>query len=105
VPNQLFGIQHVGMPKVEALAQIVKEYTGTTIRAVNEKFEAQRVAGYVFLMVDSMSARKSIFEASIKLKRSVKLLVEPRMGLDVGRVYNVVPTDLKQIEKYEECFY
>lgn len=105
VPNQLFGVGHVGQPKVEALQQIIKEYTGTTIHIKNERFVGQRLAGYVFLMVDTMAGRKSIFEASIKMKRSVKLLVEPRMGLDVGRVYNVNPMDLNHIKRYEECFY
>lgn len=105
VPNQLYGIKHVGMPKVEALYEIIKEYTGTEIKAKNEKFTSGRLSGYVFLMVDSMAGRKLIYKNSIKMKRSVKLLIEPRMGLDVGRVYNVDPMDVKQLEKYEECFY
>ena len=36
VPNQLYGIKHVGMPKVEALREIIKEYTGTEIKIKNE---------------------------------------------------------------------
>ena len=105
IPNQIFGIKHVGMPKVEALKEIVQEYTGLEITAKNEKCEAQRLSGYVYLMVDSMAERKRIFEQSIKMKRAVSLLVEPRMGLDVGRVYNVNPISVSQVKAYEGCHY
>jgi hypothetical protein len=56
-------------------------------------------------MVDSMKARKEIFDNSIKMKSAVKLLVEPRMGLNEGRIYNVNPMDLNHIKRYEECWY
>jgi molybdopterin/thiamine biosynthesis adenylyltransferase len=112
IPNQAYNQLEIsdkgnclGKSKVEALEDLVYLATGTSIKAINEPFVDQRVAGYVFLMVDSMAARKSIFDASIRLKRNVKLLVEPRMGLDVGRVYNVDPMDLKQVESYEACWY
>src|SRR6185312_6291990 len=78
---------------------------GTSIRFNNAKYENQRLAGYVFLMVDSMAERKRIWDESIKMKQAIKLLIEPRMGLDVGRVYNVQPANLDHVEKYEACFY
>lgn len=106
IPNQIFGIQHVGMPKVEALAAIVKEYTGTEIEIKNEKFVGgQRLDGYVFLMVDSMAARKEIWEQSVKYKSSVELMVEPRMGLDETRVYNVLPMEVSKHANYDACWY
>lgn len=105
VPNQAFGVLDIGGAKVQRLQDIVVTETATTVNIFNEKYEAQRLSGYVFLMVDSMAERKRIFDQSIKMKRAVKLLVEPRMGLDVGRVYNVEPMDLKQVERYEDCFY
>lgn len=113
IPNQAFnlksfdgdGIGHVGISKVKALRDMVFLATGTTIKIKNEKFTDQRLSGVVFLMVDSMSARKEIWENSIKLKPAVKLLVEPRMGLDMGRIYNVDPMDMNQIKKYEDTYY
>lgn len=105
VPNQAFGVHQVGEHKTHALWEHIQAFTGTEIKENHVKYEAQRLSGYVFLMVDSMAERKRIFDQSIKMKRAVKLLVEPRMGLDVGRVYNVEPMDLKQVERYEDCFY
>ena len=105
IPNQLFGIQHIGMPKVEALKQIILEQTGLEIKVKNEKFESGRLTGYVFLMVDSMRARKDIWDRSIKGKSAVDLLVEPRMGLNEARVYAVNPVDYKEQKAYEACWY
>jgi glycerol-3-phosphate dehydrogenase len=105
IPNQAFGLDDIGHAKVDALGQLIKNTTGSTINVKNEKFVSQRVAGIVFLMVDSMEIRKSIWNNSIKMKSAVKLLIEPRMGLDCARVYNVDPMDMTQIKKYEETYY
>lgn len=105
IPNQIFGLSDVGKPKVEALFEHVLNATGTEIVIKNERFIDQRLSGYVFLMVDTMSGRKSIFDKSIKMKSAVKLLVEPRMGLNEGRIYNVNPMSMTQIKAYEACWY
>jgi molybdopterin/thiamine biosynthesis adenylyltransferase len=106
IPNQAYFAQkHLGMPKVEALSDIIKFNANTEIKINYEAFVDQRLSGIVFLMVDSMEARKSIFDASIKMKSAVKLLVEPRMGLNEGRIYNVDPMNLEHIRRYEDCWY
>ena len=93
------------MAKVEAVQQIIREYTGTEIKIKKEKVDRQRVSGVVFLMVDSMEARKTIWENCIKLKAHVKLLVEPRMGLDMIRLHNVNPIETTHIKQYEDTYY
>src|SRR5690606_15861194 len=105
IPNQAFGINQVGEQKVNALLDIIQRDTKATIAGNNDKFNQQRLHGYVFLMVDSMAERKRIWENAIKLKSSIKHLVEPRMGLDMGRIYNVDPMNLTQIERYEQTYY
>jgi molybdopterin/thiamine biosynthesis adenylyltransferase len=106
VPNQAFGIGDIGRAKVASLADIIEQNTGTELLSIyNKEFKDQRLQGIVFLMVDSMKARKEIFDNSIKMKSAVKLLVEPRMGLNEGRIYNVNPMDLNHIKRYEECWY
>ncbi|RJE47710.1 hypothetical protein A7K50_03415 [Dehalobacter sp. MCB1] len=95
----------VGGFKVNQLRILIEKATGTTIKVKNETFTDQRITGIVFLMVDSMAARKQIWEDAIKLKTQIALLVEPRMGLDMARIYNVEPTNLDHIKKYENTFY
>lgn len=105
IPNQAFTTGHIGNPKVNALEVEVEAHTGTHIKAIEKKYTNQRLAGIVFLMVDSMAERKRIWEESIKMKTAIELLVEPRMGLNVGRVYNVNPTNLTHIKEYENTYY
>lgn len=105
IPNQAYGINQVGKPKVEALYDNVKEDTGTQLRVHYDKFQDGRLNGYVLNMIDTMDGRKSIWERSIKMKNAIKLLIEPRMGLDLGRIYNVEPTDMEHIKQYEDTFY
>lgn len=106
IPNQGFALSHIGMPKVEALYDVIKRDTGTEIKIHNKKVEAdERFGGYVFLMVDSMSGRKSIWENSLKYKTAIKRVFEPRLGLEVGRVYSVNPINPTHIKRYEETYY
>lgn len=105
VPNQAFGLKDVGRPKVEALKDMILATTGVEINIKNEKFINQRISGIVFLMVDSMASRKEIWENSIKMKTTIPLLIEPRMGLDGGRIYNVEPVNLNHIKEYENTYY
>jgi threonine dehydrogenase-like Zn-dependent dehydrogenase len=105
VPNQAFGINDIGIYKVDALYKTIAKNTSTKIDIHNEAFVDQHLEGIVFLMVDSMKERKKIWDTAIKMKSSIKLLIEPRMGIDMGRVYCVNPTDLNQIKKYEDTYY
>lgn len=105
IANQSYALYDVGDTKVKALYHQIKNITDTQIKIKEEKFTNQRLSGIVLLMVDSMEQRKLIWEASIKMKTAVQLLIEPRMGLDVGYVYNVEPTNLSHIRAYEETYY
>lgn len=106
IPNQLFGIHDIGRPKVEALADFIKHSTGMDITVHNEAFPfGKRVSGYVFAMIDTMSGRKAMWEKSIKMKMQVKLYIEPRMGIDGGRVYAINPMEYRSFKPYEETFY
>lgn len=105
VPNQAFNIHDIGKTKTQALQDIIAVQTNHKINVKNEKYTNQRLTGIVFLMVDSMAERKRIWETSIKLKSQIKLMIEPRMGLDMGRIYNVNPLDMEQIRRYEETLY
>lgn len=105
IANQAFSMKDIGRPKVDALKDLIMENTGIEIKAINEKFTNQRLFGYVFLMVDSMKERKRIWEEAIKFKTQIIHLIEPRMGISLGRIYNINPTNIKQISKYEETFY
>ncbi len=105
VPNQAFRLSDVGDTKANALHCLINSQLNKAIKIIPHRFTNQRLAGIVYLMVDTMQSRKEIWENSIKMKSAVDLLIEPRMGLDVGRVYNVEPTNLTHVRRYENTYY
>lgn len=90
LPNQLYGPKHVGMFKVDALKEVIKDLVGTDITTYPVAYTGdEEVKGEtVFLLVDTMKARKELFD---KLKEAVGvgLVIETRMGVEEGRVYTI----------------
>lgn len=104
--NQRYGVADVGRLKVEALRDIIRAKTGTEIEIVNKKFEGDGQLGpIVFLAVDSMAARKQIWERAVRLKPGVKLMVDTRMGAMEAKAFAVEPTLPTNIDRYEKFFF
>ena len=62
--GQLVPERLIGTLKVEAVANVVKDFTGTTIHTFNEKYTADSMSHhYVFSGFDNMQARKDMFSA------------------------------------------
>lgn len=104
VPNQAFGLPDVGNLKVDALYHRIRQDTDIAINVKGVKYERQALRGIVFLMVDSMKERKRIYETSIKFNPNIKLFIEPRMGLSLGRIYTM-EYDIDMFKKYEDTLY
>ena len=105
VPNQIFGIKDIGKAKVHALAERVEHDTGLEIDAYNKAYEGQRLFGIVFMMIDTMDLRKKFWLENVKMKSAVKHYIEPRMGLDMARIYNVDPMNIAHHKAYEATLY
>lgn len=105
LPNQVYGPEHVGMQKVVALKGIVKQLTDVEIEIHDEEVEKGcSFEGLVYCLVDSMKARKFIWEAC-KWNMTVPLFIDSRMGIRHGIIYTVDTCKQEQIEKYEESFF
>ena len=103
VANQVFGIGDVDSSKVEALARLVAAQTGIAIHTHPEKVDGSQALGdVVFLLTDTMSSRKEIWERGLKFRLRTQLMIETRMGADSGRVYSVNPNNPKHIRAWEE---
>lgn len=106
VANQIFGNGDVGSLKVEALAQIVKAQVGVEIAIHAEKVTGSTELGdIVFLLTDTMSSRREIWDGALKLRLRTRLLIETRMGADNGRVYTLNPNKPGHIRAWEETLY
>lgn len=106
VANQLYDNVDILRPKVEALYDHILRATGTHITIHKEEVDGSQVLGdIVFLLTDSMISRRAIWERGIKMKLSIRLLIETRMSADQGRVYVINPCDPEHIDKYEQTLY
>lgn len=106
IPNQVFGPEDEGRPKVEALADIIKKTAGVNITTHQEKVAGKtKLKGIVFLLVDKMGTRREIWEGAIKFNLKVDLMVETRMASDNSRVYAIRPNNPSDIRFWEQTLY
>jgi tRNA A37 threonylcarbamoyladenosine dehydratase len=105
LPNQVYRIEDTGKKKVEAIAEILQQYTGTKIKAHPERVTGQKLRGLVISGIDTMTDRIRIWRESVKLNPAVPLYIDARMGGEVSRIYAVRPVDPFQIQAYESTLY
>lgn len=103
-PNQLYRLEDFGQPKVEALSRIVRAFTGTEIDSQNERFVDQSLNGVVITCLDSMEARRRVWEKA-RLNIQVPLLIDARMGGQIAQVIAVTPFRPEHIEAYESMLH
>lgn len=104
LPVQFFKNTDIGKFKVEALQAQLKEMTEATIVIHPEKFEKQDIEGIVISAVDSMQARKAIWQ-SLRTAIKVPLYIDTRMGAMVSRIYSFNPFDMLAVERYQKTLY
>ncbi len=106
LPNQVFRLRDVGRPKTQALAEIIKEQTGTEITVHEQKVDGTaKLKGIVFLLVDTMDARQQIWDGAIRMNAAIDLMVETRLAIDNGRIYAIRPFYPAEIKLWEETLY
>ena len=106
LPNQLYGPADLGRPKAEALAARLRAMgAGEVTARVTRVDRAAELAGLVVLAVDSMAARRAIWEGAVRLRATVPLMIDARMGAEVCRLYAIRPADPDDMRAYEATLY
>jgi len=105
VPNQLYGPADLGRPKVEALADVLERLTGDRPEAVATVLPEAARPGVLVAAVDSMAARVAIWRGAARYQPAVRLVLDARMGGEVGRVLAVSPTDPDDVAFYESTLH
>lgn len=103
--NQFYRMKDIGTLKVLALRSLVAEFTGVQIIPKIRAFEPEDMAGLsgiVISAVDSMSARRMIFEATHDKFNNVKYIIDPRMSAEFFTQYCINPHVLKDRMTYEK---
>jgi len=102
IPTGSFLHYQIQRHKVEAVAEQLSFFSETKVSTHRQMVEETiRFCGVVFLCVDTMKARREIWEKSIRGNPSVSLMIEIRIGPRQGIIYTVNPLDLKEIECWE----
>lgn len=106
LPNQMFGLNHIGKNKALSIKSLIRNLTGFNIRAKDRKIESgELLQGIVFILTDTMKSRKDIYYKSIRNNPNIELFIETRMDLRGGRIYVIDPKDRDMCKKYEETLY
>lgn len=107
LPNQFYRLEDCGKLKVAALKEIVLGMTGITIQTNPLMFDGTKnpviTNGIIIACVDSMAARKLIWE-HYKNNVYLRCLIEGRMGGEIGAVYTM-KKDCMDIPFYESTLY
>lgn len=106
VANQVYGHNSIGQTKTGALRLLVQEQTACELITHEERVDgSQELGTIVFLLTDSMSSRREIWEKGIRWKQRTRLMIETRIGADTGRVYTIDPCKLPEINGWESTLY
>lgn len=102
LPNQFYRITDVNKPKVEALQEIVHQFTGTTITCHNkfvenvmEQIQVEQDMIIIFAL-DSLDVRKKL---ALQLEMYPAVIVDPRMG---GEGWSIFVTHIEDETEYKE---
>lgn len=99
---QLYDARHYKKPKTEALAEQMADWGGPipTLHQI-EITSAVPLSGVVFVCVDTMRARKNIWEHSIRGNRAVSLMIEIGIERTSALIHVVNPNHERHCVQWE----
>lgn len=98
--NQAYNLAALDLPKTLALSDIIQQATNTRPSRHGRWSNQRNLGEVVFMMADSMAARKGLFEA-IKMNPNVRLVVDSRMGSDQAYLFSYQPGIQETLKSYE----
>ena len=98
--NQFYPISAVGNNKAEALADMIKLFTNHAPYHSPTKVtpaEVQQMKGIIVVSVDSMAARRMVYEAIKDTNFGVEYIIDPRMSAEYYAQYTINPNNRKDV--------
>jgi hypothetical protein len=111
--GQLYGIQDIGIPKVDAIARIINSYTtAQNIYALNQRFTPETEAGDIMICgFDNMQARRTFFDAwqrhvfNLPKEEWYKCLyIDGRLSIDTLQVLCITGDNAYAITEYRDKY-
>ncbi|MDD3040575.1 ThiF family adenylyltransferase [Bacteroides sp.] len=106
LPNQNFLVEHLGLKKTEALADLIKRKVELEVKIKDRFFtdDSKVNNGIVIAATDSISSRKTIWNA-VKGKPEVQWFIDGRLGGQAFQVFVINPNDPDDIRFYESTLF
>lgn len=103
--SQFYPHHFVGQNKAAALSSMVEVFTGNKIAWHAQKYTGGILPGIVIAAVDSMDARRMIWENHVGKSPFTKAIIDPRMGAEQALLFVMNPMDGKDIVAYQASLY
>jgi len=107
LPNQFFKNDDIGNYKTSSLKNVMELFgIDVEINIENEFFTKSNkfINPIIFSCVDSMSARKLLFEKAVRSKIP-KLFIDTRMGGEIFEIFTIDLTNKEAIKYYRTTLY
>lgn len=102
---QFFRHKDIGKRKVLALQELIEDFTGITINAINDRWSGSQIDGIVICAVDSMEVRKQMFNTHARKAFKTSVIIDPRMGAEEAMMFTYSPVNPKEIDEYSRTLY
>ena len=103
--SQLYRPCDIGKQKVAALKELIKAFCDTDIEVVDGRYESGTFPGIVISALDSMAARKLLWDNHKEVSISTKLFVDGRMAAESSLCYAMNPLDPADCISYAKTLY
>lgn len=106
IPNQFYNISSVGKKKVDALKDIIKDFTNVEIETedikVDENYDIPfNLTSIYILTFDTLEARKLVYD---KLKDRENYLIDCRMGGEEFIIYTSMMSNKDDLVEHDKLF-
>lgn len=107
--NQAFLHEHIGQQKVEGCRDLYTKKIGNPppatmhyhdMKVSKDTLTRGDLSGTVFLLVDTVEARKDIYNTLIKDNLMIDHVIETRMASTHGNVFSFDPSDVEESKKW-----
>lgn len=102
--SQFFRFSDIDKPKVDALKYMVKDFADVDIKVNMARYEAGALSQIVLCCVDSMEARKNIFEQAMK-SFAVSYFIDSRMAVEYLSQFCIDMNKKEDIAGYKKTLF
>ena len=103
LPNQFYRKKDLDSFKVEALKDIIEDFSDTKVKIHKKFYTKEKLNEMVITCTDSLESRKIVWNQFLKQSKT-KHFIDGRMGGELAHIFIIKSKDRKLIKFYEKTF-